>query len=324
MSSFLVRQTGLKLFKGGDAFEQPRCKDRGDIHMTKHHHPEHGHHHAETPAGETAHHIAHELKHQQHEAEKKHHAFNPNFEPVFKELGKLKHKEDAAHFHKDLDTINEKLHKHGVLPHMHIIEDGNGFAVVADSTNPKHAAIVSKSHHEPHESAQEKHMYKKMHYDGWHSSVDGGGGSRGHYNRHATEGHIPGHTDFKDYTPSGTRKDLIDEALKLAGLPCSAENEKMVNCIVENESGWNPNSINLDDINARNGHPSQGLMQTIPETFRRYALQGYDTNIDDPLSNLVAGIRYAVARYPSGDPNNALYNVKGVRDLREHGKYSNY
>jgi Transglycosylase SLT domain len=278
----------------------------------------------ESAASQTEHHIEHELRHQQHDAKVKHHAYSPDFNPVFKELGTLRHKEGEARFHKDLNTINEGLHKHGVLPHMHIIEDGNGFEVVADSTNPRHAAIVSKSRREPHESKQEAREYKHLHYNGWEKSVTGGGGARGHFNSKAAEGVIPGSTDFHNYEPSGVRKDFIDEALKLAGLPLTPANEQMVNCIVEHESGWNPNSINLTDSNAAKGCPSQGLMQTIPETFQRYALEGYNSNIDDPLSNLVAGIRYAVARYPSHDENNAFVNVKGLRDLRNTGKYSNY
>ena len=289
---------------------------------SKHHNPEH-HHTAETAAGVTAHHIESELKHQQHEAHAKHHAYNPNFEPVFKELGKLKHHEDEAHFHKDLDTINQKLHKHGVLPHMHLIENGDGFAVVADSTNPKHAAIVSKSQHAPRESAEEARTYKHMHYNGWNASASHDG-AHGHYSARSTEGHIPGATDFQNYEPSGARKELIDQALQLAGLPITPENERTVNCIVEHESGWNPNSINTTDSNAAEGHPSQGLMQTIPSTFRENALKGYDSDIDDPLSNLVAGIRYAIRRYPSGNDNDALSNVKGIRDLRERGQYTNY
>jgi SLT domain-containing protein len=38
-------------------------------------------------------------------------------------------------------------------------------------------------------------------------------------------------------------------------------------------------------------------MQTIPKTFEKFALPGYNTNIHDPLSNLVAGIRYAQHQY---------------------------
>ena len=87
-----------------------------------------------------------------------------------------------------------------------------------------------------------------------------------------------------------------------------------MNLIIQHESGWNPNAINKTDSNARAGYPSQGLMQTIPSTFHKYALPGYNSNITDPLSNMVAGIRYAKARYGS------LQNVPGVRNV-EHGKH---
>ena len=63
------------------------------------------------------------------------------------------------------------------------------------------------------------------------------------------------------------------------------------------ESGGDPNSINLWDINAKEGHPSQGLMQVIPSTFKSYAMKGYDKNILDPLSNIIAAIRYTWSRY---------------------------
>lgn len=67
------------------------------------------------------------------------------------------------------------------------------------------------------------------------------------------------------------------------------------------ESGGDPNSINLWDINAKEGHPSQGLMQVIPSTFKSYAMKGYDKNILDPLSNIIAAIRYTWSRYGNPD-----------------------
>ena len=65
------------------------------------------------------------------------------------------------------------------------------------------------------------------------------------------------------------------------------------------ESGGNPNAINNWDINAIRGIPSKGLMQVIDPTFRSYAMSPYDSNIYDPLSNMVAAIRYTVSRYGS-------------------------
>lgn len=68
---------------------------------------------------------------------------------------------------------------------------------------------------------------------------------------------------------------------------------------MQTESGGNPKAINLWDINAKRGTPSKGLMQVIDPTFRAYAHPGYNKNIWDPLSNILASIRYAVSRYGS-------------------------
>ena len=68
---------------------------------------------------------------------------------------------------------------------------------------------------------------------------------------------------------------------------------------MQTESGGNPNAVNNWDINAKLGHPSKGLMQVIDSTFKTYALAPYDKNIFDPLSNILASIRYTVARYGS-------------------------
>jgi SLT domain-containing protein len=89
--------------------------------------------------------------------------------------------------------------------------------------------------------------------------------------------------------------------------------------IIQGESGGNPNTINTWDSNAAAGHPSQGLMQTIPSVFATYALRpGYDTNIDDPVSNIIAGTRYAEATYGSLD------NVPGVIAVHAGRKYVGY
>jgi hypothetical protein len=68
--------------------------------------------------------------------------------------------------------------------------------------------------------------------------------------------------------------------------------------LIMRESGGNPNAINLTDSNAKAGHPSQGLMQTIPSTFNAYKLPGLG-GITNPIANIVAGIRYILSRYGS-------------------------
>jgi tape measure domain-containing protein len=65
------------------------------------------------------------------------------------------------------------------------------------------------------------------------------------------------------------------------------------------ESGGNPNSINNWDINAQRGDPSRGLMQVIGSTFNAYRSPALSPNIYDPLSNIYAGLHYAIVRYGS-------------------------
>lgn len=65
------------------------------------------------------------------------------------------------------------------------------------------------------------------------------------------------------------------------------------------ESGGNPNAINNWDINAIRGIPSKGLMQVIDPTFHANAMEGFNTNIYDPLSNMIAAINYTVRSYGS-------------------------
>lgn len=48
------------------------------------------------------------------------------------------------------------------------------------------------------------------------------------------------------------------------------------------ESSGDALSIAIDPHD-RAGHPSKGLLQTIPGTFRANAAPGYSTNIWDPL-----------------------------------------
>ena len=94
------------------------------------------------------------------------------------------------------------------------------------------------------------------------------------------------------------------------------------------ESGGNPRAINLWDSNAKKGIPSKGLMQVIDPTFSRYAMPGHSSDIYDPLSNILASIRYALARYGSlpaaydrkgGYAMGTSYADPGVREVAESG-----
>jgi soluble lytic murein transglycosylase-like protein len=88
----------------------------------------------------------------------------------------------------------------------------------------------------------------------------------------------------------------IAEALQVLELPQSLA--PSVKKIVMAESGGNPRAINNWDSNARRGTPSQGLMQTIPTTYKKYVHPDFkNRSITDPVANLTAGIRYMIDQY---------------------------
>lgn len=104
-----------------------------------------------------------------------------------------------------------------------------------------------------------------------------------------------------NYNPSAgveQWRNLAKKALQMTGQYTEANLNRLL-FQMQTESGGNPNAINNWDINAINGVPSKGLMQVIDPTFRAYAYPGYDKNIYDPLSNMLAAIRYTVSRYGS-------------------------
>jgi hypothetical protein len=102
------------------------------------------------------------------------------------------------------------------------------------------------------------------------------------------------------------------QALRMLGYPMSWLGATLKQ--IQIESGGNPNAINLNDINAQRGHPSQGLLQTIPSTFNSYKIAGLG-GITNPLANIVAALRYTVATYgsvPSIWPTRAGYDSGGI------------
>lgn len=96
----------------------------------------------------------------------------------------------------------------------------------------------------------------------------------------------------------GQWRSTVAQALKMEGLYSLANVERTL-YQMQTESGGNPRAINLWDSNAKKGTPSKGLMQVIDPTFNAYARTGFNKNIYDPLSNILASVRYAVARYGS-------------------------
>jgi hypothetical protein len=108
----------------------------------------------------------------------------------------------------------------------------------------------------------------------------------------------------------------IAKALGMMGLPQALA--PGVRSIIMHESGGNPNAINHWDSNAAAGTPSQGLMQTIPSTFRACVLPSLaDRSITDPVANITAGIRSMIAHHGISAVMNG-----GRRDA--HGNYIGY
>ena len=116
--------------------------------------------------------------------------------------------------------------------------------------------------------------------------------------------------------PSGNLKSWIKSALGILHQDTSA-NERYVNTMAMYESSGNPRAVNLTDSNAKAGHPSKGLLQTIDSTFNAYSIAGHN-NIWNPVDNIIAGVRYAESRYGS------LANVPGIKSLANGGSYKGY
>lgn len=83
--------------------------------------------------------------------------------------------------------------------------------------------------------------------------------------------------------------------------------------LVQWESGGNPTARNPESVK---GQHATGLLQTLPSTFRAYALPGMD-NILNPIHNAVAAIRYIDDTYGS------VYRIPGIRD-GDHSKFPGY
>lgn len=85
--------------------------------------------------------------------------------------------------------------------------------------------------------------------------------------------------------------------LEAAGVPATAGNVSLIVARMQQESSGNPSAVNLTDINAQRGYPSRGLMQLIPQNFARYHVAGTANNINDPVANVAASVRYMLATY---------------------------
>ena len=122
-------------------------------------------------------------------------------------------------------------------------------------------------------------------------------------------------------------RNVAIRALKMTGQYSTANLNALLNQM-RTESNGNPKAINLWDPNAMKGTPSKGLLQVIDPTFRQYAMPGFNSNIFDPLSNILASIRYALSRYGSltnayrghGYANGGIVNQHQIAEIAEGNK----
>lgn len=106
--------------------------------------------------------------------------------------------------------------------------------------------------------------------------------------------------------------------LGLLGEPASSELINDVDIVIAGESSGDPNAINDWDINAQEGHPSEGLVQVIQPTFNTYHSSQLPNDIWDPAANIYAGMNYGINTYGS------IQQIPGVASVNSGGPYRPY
>ncbi|MFE3261003.1 hypothetical protein ACFXPS_38565 [Nocardia sp. NPDC059091] len=108
----------------------------------------------------------------------------------------------------------------------------------------------------------------------------------------------------------------IGKALDYLGITDPIARQNWTNgyiTLITRESGGDPDSVNTYDSNARAGHPSQGLTQTIPSVFLANLPKGASiADINDPVANIVASMNYVMH-----DPTHAYYVKMDGSNLAE-------
>lgn len=93
----------------------------------------------------------------------------------------------------------------------------------------------------------------------------------------------------------------VIEAAKMIGFPTDKGHIDRIISQIQTESGGNEKAVQggYTDINTITGDLAKGLMQTISATFNAYKMPGHG-NIFNGYDNILAGLRYIMARYGTG------------------------
>lgn len=157
--------------------------------------------------------------------------------------------------------------------------DGNSIIKKIFGSMPKALGQLVKKGMLHIENLPKKAMSALSGLGGWFAGLFGGGGSGN------------GGGGVQRWKP------YVQAILQLLGQPLSWTDTVLRR--MNQESGGNPNAINNWDINAKNGDPSRGLMQTIGSTFNAYSGPYKSRGIYDPFANIYAGLNYALHTYGS-------------------------
>jgi SLT domain-containing protein/DNA polymerase III delta prime subunit len=133
------------------------------------------------------------------------------------------------------------------------------------------------------------------------STGTAGSGTAGQINPDlGTIGTLSVSTPSASYNPSAgveQWRPLAASILQKEGFSPTDSNVNLMLAQIRTESGGNPTAINNWDSNAAAGHPSQGILQTIPSTFATYRDPSLPNDINDPAANMAAALRYYRATY---------------------------
>lgn len=109
----------------------------------------------------------------------------------------------------------------------------------------------------------------------------------------------------------------VVKALKANGFSASPSQISAWMRVIARESNGNPKAINNWDSNAKAGHPSKGLVQTIDSTFNAYKFKGHG-QIYNGFDDLLAGINYMKHIYGKGP--SAFARVSGPEGYAKGGR----